>query len=143
MFALVGKVNRTGLVEVPLGITLAGDDLRDRRRLPEDRPFKAVQTGGPSGGCIPAALLDTPVDYDSLKAAGTIMGSGGMVVMDDATCMVDVARYFLDFVQKESCGECIPCREGTNEMLDLLEEITSGPAALRNTFRHSGRTLRG
>lgn len=125
-FALVGKVKRTGLVEVPLGITLremifdiGGGTLGDKR-------FKAVQTGGPSGGCIPAELLDTPVDYDSLQAAGTIMGSGGMVVMDEETCMVDVARYFLEFTQKESCGECVPCRLGTKQMLDILEDIVQG-----------------
>lgn len=125
-FALVGKVKNTGLVEVPLGITLkemiygiGGGGLDSKR-------FKAVQTGGPSGGCIPASLLDIPVDYDSLKAAGSIMGSGGMVVMDEDTCMVDVARFFLDFVQKESCGKCIPCRLGTEQMLAILDDITRG-----------------
>jgi len=125
-FALVGKVKNTGLVEVPLGITLkemiygiGGGGLDNKR-------FKAVQTGGPSGGCIPASLLDTPIDYDSLKAAGSIMGSGGMVVMDEDTCMVDVARFFLDFVQKESCGKCIPCRLGTEQMLAILDDITRG-----------------
>jgi NADH-quinone oxidoreductase subunit F len=125
-FALVGRVKRPGLVEVPLGITLREMIFQIGGGLAEDRPFKAVQTGGPSGGCIPAALLDIPVDYDSLKAAGSIMGSGGMVVMDDTTCMVDFARYFLDFVQKESCGECPPCRLGTKQMLDILEDITEG-----------------
>ena len=125
-FALVGKVKRTGLVEVPLGITLrkmicdiGGGTLDDKR-------LKAVQTGGPSGGCIPESLFDTPVDYDSLGAVGSIMGSGGMVVIDDETCMVDFARYFLDFAQKESCGECVPCRLGTKQLLDILEDITAG-----------------
>jgi len=125
-FALVGKVKRPGLVEVPLGTTLREMIFQIGGGLLDDRPFKAVQTGGPSGGCIPAALLDTPVDYDSLKAAGSIMGSGGMVVMDDTTCMVDFARYFLDFAQKESCGECPPCRLGTRQMLDVLQDITEG-----------------
>ncbi len=125
-FALVGKVKRTGLVEVPLGITLREMIFDIGGGVLEDKPFKAVQTGGPSGGCIPASLLDTPVDYDSLQAAGTIMGSGGMVVMDTETCMVDFARYFLDFAQKESCGECVPCRLGTKQLLDVLTDITEG-----------------
>ncbi len=125
-FALVGKVKRPGLVEVPLGITLREMIFQIGGGLLDDRPFKAVQTGGPSGGCLPAALLDTPVDYDSLKAAGSIMGSGGMVVMDDTTCMVDFARYFVDFVQKESCGKCPPCRLGTRQMLDILRDLTEG-----------------
>ena len=125
-FALVGKVKNTGLVEVPLGITLREMIFDIGGGVLDDKPFKAVQTGGPSGGCIPASLLDTPVDYDSLQAAGTIMGSGGMVVMDTETCMVDVARYFLDFAQKESCGECVPCRLGTKQLLDVLTDITEG-----------------
>ncbi|NQT16422.1 MAG: 4Fe-4S binding protein, partial [Planctomycetes bacterium] len=125
-FALVGKVKRTGLVEVPLGITLKEMIFDIGGGVLDDRPFKAIQTGGPSGGCIPAHLLDTPVDYDSLQAAGTIMGSGGMVVMDVDTCMVDVARFFLDFTQKESCGKCVPCRLGTKQMLDILEQIAGG-----------------
>ncbi|MHC4403447.1 MAG: FAD-dependent oxidoreductase, partial [Planctomycetota bacterium] len=98
----------------------------------DDRPFKAVQTGGPSGGCVPANMLDTPVDYDSLQAAGTIMGSGGMVVMDDYTCMVDFARYFLDFAQRESCGECVPCRLGTKQLLDILTDICEGRGTLED-----------
>jgi len=125
-FALVGKVKRTGLVEVPLGTTLREMIFDIGGGTLDDRPFKAVQTGGPSGGCIPASMLDTPVDYDSLQAAGTIMGSGGMVVMDDTTCMVDFARYFLDFAQKESCGECVPCRLGTKQLLAILEDICAG-----------------
>jgi NADH-quinone oxidoreductase subunit F len=125
-FALVGKVKRTGLVEVPLGTTLRQIVFDIGGGVLDDKPFKAVQTGGPSGGCIPCELLDTPVDYDALRAAGSIMGSGGLVVMDDSTCMVDFARYFLDFAQKESCGACVPCRLGTRQMLTILEDITAG-----------------
>ena len=125
-FALVGQIKNTGLAEVPLGITLKEMIYDIGGGVLEDKPFKAVQTGGPSGGCIPYKLLDTPVDYDSLQAAGTIMGSGGMVVMDENTCMVDFARYFLDFAQKESCGKCLPCRLGTKQLLDILEDITHG-----------------
>lgn len=125
-FALVGKVKRTGLVEVPFGTTLRQMIFDIGGGLLEDKPFKAVQTGGPSGGCVPEKLLDMKVDYDSLSEAGTIMGSGGMVVMDGSTCMVDFARYFLDFTQKESCGKCVPCRLGTKQLLEILEEITKG-----------------
>ena len=125
-FSLVGKVKRTGLVEVPLGIKLREIIFDIGGGVLDDKRFKAVQTGGPSGGCIPRDLLDTPVDYDSLTAAGTIMGSGGMVVIDEETCMVDFARYFIDFAQKESCGECVPCRLGTRQMLEVLEDITCG-----------------
>ncbi|MHC5036792.1 MAG: NADH-ubiquinone oxidoreductase-F iron-sulfur binding region domain-containing protein [Planctomycetota bacterium] len=127
-FALVGKVKNTGLVEVPLGITLREMIFDIGGGILKDKPFKAVQTGGPSGGCIPAELLDTRVDYDSLGKVGSIMGSGGMVVMDEETCMVDVARYFLDFTEKESCGECVPCRLGTKQMLQVLQDITAGNA---------------
>jgi NADH-quinone oxidoreductase subunit F len=125
-FSLVGKVKRPGLIEVPLGIKLRQIVYDIGGGILNDREFKAVQTGGPSGGCLPAALLDSPVDYETLAAAGSIMGSGGMVVMDEDTCMVDVARYFLDFVQKESCGECVPCRLGTKQMIDILNDITQG-----------------
>jgi len=125
-FALVGKVKRTGLVEVPLGITLKKMIFEIGGGILDDMAFKAVQTGGPSGGCIPATLIDTPVDYESLTSAGSIMGSGGMVVMDEKNCMVDVARYFLDFTRKESCGECVPCRLGTKQMLDILNDIVAG-----------------
>ena len=125
-FALVGKVKRAGLIEVPLGITLREIVYGIGGGILGDKGFKAVQTGGPSGGCLPAALLDSAVEYESLTAAGSIMGSGGMVVMDDDTCMVDVARYFLDFTQKESCGECVPCRLGTKQMIDILNDITQG-----------------
>ncbi|MGQ9681795.1 MAG: NADH-ubiquinone oxidoreductase-F iron-sulfur binding region domain-containing protein [Anaerolineae bacterium] len=129
-FALVGKVKRSGLIEVPLGITLREIVFDIGGGILGDQEFKAVQTGGPSGGCLPASLLDSPVDYESLAAAGSIMGSGGMVVMDGSTCMVDVARYFLDFTQKESCGECVPCRLGTKQMLDILTDITHGKGRL-------------
>jgi NADH:ubiquinone oxidoreductase subunit F (NADH-binding) len=123
-FSLVGKVRRTGLIEVPLGTTL--------RKIIFDigggcaKPFKAVQTGGPSGGCLSSEFLDTPVDYESLTAAGSIMGSGGLIIMDEDTCVVDIARYFLDFTQKESCGQCAPCRVGTRHMVETLERITKG-----------------
>lgn len=126
VFALTGKINNTGLVEVPMGITLReiiydiGGGIRDGKEL------KAVQTGGPSGGCIPADLLDLPIDYESLTEVGAMMGSGGMVVMDESTCMVDVARFFLSFTQSESCGKCTPCREGTKRMLEILDRICAG-----------------
>ena len=126
VFALTGMVANCGLVEVPLGTTLRETIFSIGGGLVGDREFKAVQTGGPSGGCIPAGLLDTPVDYDSLTAAGSIMGSGGMVVMDDSTCMVDIARYFVNFTTSESCGKCVPCRLGTKQMLDILTDITEG-----------------
>jgi len=125
-FALAGKVKCTGLIEVPLGITLKEIVYEIGSGILGHKDCKAVQTGGPSGGCLPASLLDLPVDYESLTAAGSIMGSGGMVVMDEDTCMVDIARYFLDFTQKESCGECVPCRLGIKQMLDILEDITQG-----------------
>ncbi|HUV09030.1 MAG TPA: NADH-quinone oxidoreductase subunit NuoF [Spirochaetia bacterium] len=126
VFSLVGKVNNTGLVEVPMGITLREIIFDIGGGIAEGKKFKAVQTGGPSGGCIPDSFLDTPVDYESLKEAGSIMGSGGMIVMDEDTCMVEVARYFLGFTQDESCGKCTPCREGTRHMLNILENITQG-----------------
>jgi NADH-quinone oxidoreductase subunit F len=131
-FALAGKVRNSGLIEVPLGITLREIIFEIGGGIIDDKEFKAVQTGGPSGGCIPASLLDTPVDYDSLKSAGAIMGSGGMIVMDEDTCMVDIARYFLDFTRKESCGECVPCRLGTKQMLDILNDITEGKGTLED-----------
>lgn len=109
-----------------MGITLREIIYEVGGGIASGKKFKAVQTGGPSGGCLPESLLDTPIDYDSLNAAGSIMGSGGMVVMDEDTCMVDVARYFLDFTEKESCGQCVPCRLGTKQMLDILEEICQG-----------------
>ncbi|MFC1917148.1 NADH-quinone oxidoreductase subunit NuoF [Chloroflexota bacterium] len=125
-FALAGKISRTGLIEVPMGITLREIIYSIGGGIPDDKEFKAVQTGGPSGGCLPASMLDLPVDYESLAQAGAIMGSGGMVVMDEETCMVDVARYFLSFTQDESCGKCVPCRVGTKQMLDILNKITCG-----------------
>ncbi|MFC1599334.1 FAD-dependent oxidoreductase, partial [Candidatus Omnitrophota bacterium] len=131
-FALVGKVKNTGLIEVPLGITLREIIYDIGGGLLDGRAFKAVQTGGPSGGCIPAAMLDLTVDYDSLTSAGSIMGSGGMVVMDDSTCMVDFARFFLEFAQRESCGKCVPCRLGTTQMLQILDDITKGKGKLED-----------
>ncbi len=128
VFALTGKVVNCGLIEVPMGITLREIIYEVGGGVSDGKEFKAVQTGGPSGGCLPASLLDTPIDYDSLNAAGSIMGSGGMVVMDEDTCMVDVARYFLDFTDKESCGQCVPCRLGTKQLLDILVDITQGKA---------------
>lgn len=126
VFALTGNVENCGLIEVPMGITLREIIFDIGGGVPGAKQFKAVQTGGPSGGCLPESFLDTPVDYDSLISAGSMMGSGGMVVMDENTCMVDIARYFLDFTQKESCGQCTLCRLGTKQMLSLLEDITQG-----------------
>lgn len=125
-FALVGKVERTGLIEVPLGITLRQIIYDIGGGILKGKKFKAVQTGGPSGGCLPSSLLDSPVDYESLTAAGSIMGSGGMIVADEDTCMVDLTRYFLTFTQAESCGKCPPCRVGTRQMLDILTRIVQG-----------------
>jgi NADH:ubiquinone oxidoreductase subunit F (NADH-binding)/(2Fe-2S) ferredoxin/Pyruvate/2-oxoacid:ferredoxin oxidoreductase delta subunit len=125
-FCLVGQIQNTGLIEVPMGITLREVIYDIGGGIPHGREFKAVQTGGPSGGCIPASLLDLPVDYDSLVEAGSMMGSGGMIVMDDRTCMVDIARYFLDFLREESCGKCTPCREGIRHMLEILTSIAEG-----------------
>lgn len=126
VFALAGKVNNTGLIEVPMGITLREIIYDIGGGIKDGKKFKAVLTGGPSGGCIPEQYLDTPVDYDSLKSLGSIMGSGGMIVLDENDCMIDVARYFLEFTQNESCGKCTPCREGTKRMLEILTKITSG-----------------
>jgi len=126
VFALTGKINKGGLVEVPMGITLREIIYDIGGGIKEDKQFKAVQMGGPSGGCIPAELIDTPVDYDSITRTGAIMGSGGMVVMDETTCMVDMARFFLDFTRKESCGKCIHCRLGTKRMLEILNRICEG-----------------
>jgi NADH-quinone oxidoreductase subunit F len=126
IFSLVGKVNNTGLVEVPMGITLRDIIYKVGGGIPEGKKFKAVQTGGPSGGCIPEEHLDIKVDFDELAKVGAIMGSGGMIVMDEDTCMVDVARYFLDFLSDESCGKCSPCREGIRQMLKILTNISEG-----------------
>ena len=126
VFALAGKINHSGLVEVPMGITIRDIIFKLGGGIPNGKKFKAVQLGGPSGGCIPEYLADTIVDYDSVNATGAIMGSGGMVVMDESTCMVDVAKFFLNFTQDESCGKCTFCRIGTKRMLEILEKITSG-----------------
>jgi NADH:ubiquinone oxidoreductase subunit F (NADH-binding)/NAD-dependent dihydropyrimidine dehydrogenase PreA subunit len=126
VFALTGKINNTGLVEVPMGMTIREIIYDIGGGVSNGGELKAVQIGGPSGGCIPADLLDLPIDYESLQEAGAMMGSGGMVVMDNSTCVVDVARFFLKFTQNESCGKCTPCREGTKRMLEILDRICSG-----------------
>jgi NADH-quinone oxidoreductase subunit F/NAD(P)H dehydrogenase (quinone)/NADP-reducing hydrogenase subunit HndC len=126
IFALTGAVENIGLVEVPMGTTLRTIIFEVGGGIPKKRKFKAVQLGGPSGGCVPEEFIDTPVDYESIVKVGAIMGSGGMIVMDDRTCMVDMARFFMDFIQDESCGKCTPCREGTRRMLDILDKITAG-----------------
>lgn len=129
VFALTGSVRRTGLIEVPMGTSLR-EIVFDIGGLPDGKHFKAVQTGGPSGGCIPEEYLDIPVDYESLAKVGSFMGSGGMIVMDESSCMVDVAKYFMEFCMSESCGKCIPCRVGTAQMYQLLNKITLGEATL-------------
>lgn len=129
-FALAGKVKRTGLVEVPLGITLRRIVYDIGGGIVDNKKFKAIQTGGPSGGCLSEEFLDSVVDYESLKKVGSIMGSGGMIVMDEATCPIDIAAYFLNFIQNESCGKCIPCRIGTRHMFKILEQIKNGEATL-------------
>ncbi|HAL74701.1 MAG TPA: NADH-quinone oxidoreductase subunit NuoF [Clostridiales bacterium] len=126
VFALGGKVNNVGLVEIPMGTTVREIVFDIGGGIPGGKAYKAVQTGGPSGGCLPASLLDVPIDYDNLIAAGSMMGSGGMIVMDETTCMVDIAKFFLEFTVDESCGKCAPCRIGTRRMLEILEKITSG-----------------
>jgi len=132
VFALAGRVKNTGLVEVPMGITLREMVFDIGGGIPEGRNFKAVQTGGPSGGCLPSECLEMPVDYESLARAGSIMGSGGMIVMDETSCMVDVAKYFMDFCMTESCGKCIPCRVGTYQMHRILSAITSMTATTQD-----------
>jgi NADH:ubiquinone oxidoreductase subunit F (NADH-binding) len=129
VFALSGKINRTGLVEVAMGTKLRQIIFDIGGGIPNGKAFKGVQIGGPSGGCVPTQHLDIEIDYESLKAIGAMMGSGGLVVMDEATCMVDMAKFFMDFVQRESCGKCIPCREGTRRMLEILKRITQGRAS--------------
>ena len=128
VFALAGRVANTGLIEVPMGITLREIIQEIGGGIPEGKQYKAVQTGGPSGGCIPEQHLDSPVDYESLARIGSIMGSGGMIVMDETSCMVDVAKYFMEFCMSESCGKCVPCRAGTQQMHGLLEKIAAGEA---------------
>ena len=132
VFALGGKINNTGLVEVPMGTTLREVVEEIGGGIPGGHKFKAAQTGGPSGGCIPASLIDTPIDYDSLIAIGSMMGSGGLIVMDETTCMVDIAKFFLEFTVDESCGKCTPCRVGTKRLLEILNKITSGNGTLED-----------
>jgi NADH:ubiquinone oxidoreductase subunit F (NADH-binding) len=146
IFSLTGKVANCGLIEVPMGTTLREIIYGIGGGIPDGKAFKAVQIGGPSGGCLPASMLDMPVDFDSLTAAGSMMGSGGMVVMDEDTCVVDVARYFLDFTQRESCGQCLPCRVGTKQMFDILDDITRGqgkPEDLHVLLELSEALIRG
>ncbi len=126
IFSLVGKINHTGLIEVPMGITLREIIYEIGGGIPEDKQFKAVQTGGPSGGCIPGSLIDLPIDYENLKQAGSMMGSGGMIVMDEDTCMVDVSKFFLQFTNDESCGKCSACRDGSAALLEVLTRISDG-----------------
>ena len=135
VFALGGKIKHTGLVEVPMGTTLREIVEEIGGGIPGGKKFKAAQTGGPSGGCIPASLIDTPIDYDNLMAIGSMMGSGGLIVMDEDTCMVDIAKFFLEFTVDESCGKCTPCRVGTKRLLELLEKITSGNGTMRDLER--------
>lgn len=130
VFALAGRIRNAGLIEVPMGISLRKIIYDIGGGIPEGKKFKAVQTGGPSGGCIPEQYLDMPVDYDSLMQVGSIMGSGGMIVMDETSCMVDVAKYFMDFCRSESCGKCVPCRAGTEQMHRILSKICSGEATM-------------
>jgi bidirectional [NiFe] hydrogenase diaphorase subunit len=135
IFALAGKVNNTGLIEVPIGITLREIVYDIGGGIPGGRPFKAAQTGGPSGGCIPAEFLDVPIDYESLQKLGSIMGSGGLIVMDDQSCMPDVAKFFMEFCMDESCGKCGPCRGGTVQMHRMLGKITNGSATMEDLAR--------
>ena len=132
VFALGGKITNTGLVEIPMGTTLREIVEEIGGGVPNGKKFKAAQTGGPSGGCIPASKIDTPIDYDNLIAIGSMMGSGGMIIMDEDTCMVDMAKFFLEFTVDESCGKCAPCRIGTVRMLEILEKITSGNGELED-----------
>ncbi len=132
VFALGGKIKNTGLVEIPMGTTLRDIIYEIGGGIPNGKKFKAAQTGGPSGGCIPASLIDTPIDYDNLTAIGCMMGSGGLIVMDEDNCMVDIAKFFLDFTVDESCGKCTPCRVGTRRLLEILDKITSGNGTLED-----------
>ncbi len=135
VFALGGKINNTGLVEVPMGTTLREIVEEIGGGIPNGKKFKAAQTGGPSGGCIPEHLIDTPIDYDSLMAIGSMMGSGGLIVMDEDNCMVDIAKFFLEFTVDESCGKCTPCRVGTKRLYEILEKITSGNGTMEDLDR--------
>ncbi len=135
VFALGGKIKNTGLVEIPMGTTLREIIEEIGGGIPNGKKFKAAQTGGPSGGCIPAALMDTPIDYDNLTAIGCMMGSGGLIVMDEDNCMVDIAKFFLNFTVDESCGKCTPCRVGTKRLLEMLDKITEGKATMEDLDR--------
>ena len=126
LFSLVGNIKHSGLIEIPMGFSLRDIIFDIGNGIPGDKKFKAIQTGGPSGGCIPERLLDLPVDYQKMADVGSIMGAGGMIVMDENVCMVDIARHFLDFSKDESCGQCNPCREGIKQMLNILTEICAG-----------------
>ena len=130
VFALGGKINNTGLVEIPMGTTLKEVIYGIGGGIPNDKKFKAAQTGGPSGGCLTEEYLDTEIDFDNLVALGSMMGSGGMIIMDEDNCMVDIARFYLDFTCDESCGKCTPCREGTKRMMGILNKITEGKGEL-------------
>ena len=132
VFALAGKITHTGLVEVPMGTTLREVVYEIGGGVAGGKELKAIQTGGPAGGCIPAKWIDTPVDYDTLTKAGSIMGSGGMIILDEEDCMVDIAKFFMTFSQDESCGKCTPCREGTTRMMEILERITTGKGTLED-----------
>lgn len=132
VFSLAGSINNTGLIEVPMGTTLREIIFGIGGGIPGGKSFKAVQTGGPSGGCLPEEKLDTPVDYEALLEAGSIMGSGGLIVMDETSCMVDIARFYLEFAQDESCGRCTPCRVGTKRLLEILRRITAFEASLED-----------
>ncbi len=135
VFALGGQINNTGLVEIPMGTTLRTIVEEIGGGIPNGGKFKAAQTGGPSGGCIPASLIDTPIDYDNLLEIGSMMGSGGLIVMDETTCMVDIAKFFLDFTVEETCGKCVPCRIGTKRLMELLEKVTEGKATMEDLDR--------
>ena len=143
IFSLAGKVNNTGLVEVPIGTTIKEVVFDIGGGIPMGRPFKAVQMGGPSGGCVPKEYLNMPIDYDTLQRIGAIMGSGGMVVMDENNCMVEIARFFLSFTQSESCGKCAPCRLGTTQLLEILTRLTQGSGRLEDleTIKEIGNTI--
>jgi bidirectional [NiFe] hydrogenase diaphorase subunit len=132
VFAMTGQVNYAGLIEVPMGISLREIVFDIGGGNPDERPFKAVQTGGPSGGCIPAEHIDTIVDYEEMKKLGSIIGSGGLIVIDDQTCMVDLAKFFMHFCADESCGKCVPCRAGTVQLSRLLERITNGSGSMQD-----------
>ena len=132
VFALGGNIHNTGLVEIPMGTTLREIIEDIGGGIPNGRKFKAAQTGGPSGGCLPASMLDIEIDYDNLVAQGAMMGSGGLIVMDDSNCMVDIAKFFLEFTVDESCGKCTPCRIGTKRLYEILEKITNGQGTLED-----------